>query len=180
MGIPYSSTRHSNRGFTLLELIVAMAVAAILLAIAIPSYRSVIQRNSMAATVNDLVGDLNFARSQAVTRGRQVYVCRSNGNNSCDGDGDWSDGWIIYAPDPGSESPNDDNVLRVHGAMTNQISIVGNNNITSRVFFDPNGFAMGSIGTFTATAHDSAQQTLVVIASTGRIRTETVQGSSGT
>ena len=45
---------------------------------------------------------------------------------------------------------------------------------------DPNGFAMGSIGTFTATAHDSAQQTLVVIASTGRIRTETVQGSSGT
>jgi type IV fimbrial biogenesis protein FimT len=180
MGIPYSSTRHSNRGFTLLELIVAMAVAAILLAIAIPSYRSVIQRNSMAATVNDLVGDLNFARSQAVTRGRQVYVCRSRGNNSCDGDGDWSDGWIVYAPDPGTSAPTPTNVLRVHSALTNQIRIVGNNNITSEVFFDPNGFAMGSIGTFTASAEDSVQQTRVVIASTGRIRTETVQEGGDT
>ncbi|MAS09307.1 GspH/FimT family pseudopilin [Salinisphaera sp.] len=162
----------ATRGFSLLELLVTIAVAAILLAVAIPSYRSVVQRNAMAATVNDLVGDLNYARSQAVTRGQRVFMCKSGGNSTCNADGDWSQGWLVYAPDPGTTTPTRANTLRVRGALEGQITISGNNNITSEVFFDPNGFAMGSIGTFTAQGESVTRRTEVVISSTGRIRTE--------
>ncbi|MES1930385.1 type-4 fimbrial pilin related signal peptide protein [Salinisphaera dokdonensis CL-ES53] len=177
---PHTVTNHQRaRGFTLLELLVTIAVAAILLAIAIPSYRSVVQRNAMAATVNDLVGDLNYARSQAVTRGQRVYVCKSSGNSACNAGGDWSQGWLVYVPDPDSTTPTRANTLRVRGALEGQITISGNNNVDSVAFFDPNGFAMGSIGTFTANADSTAQQTEIVISGTGRIRTEkTVETSS--
>ena len=175
-----SDIKRTANGFTLLELLVTIAVAAILLAIAIPSYRSVVQRNAMAATVNDLVGDLNYARSQAVTRGRRVYVCKSSGNASCAGGGDWSQGWIVYAPEPDNDTPKRDNILRVRSALEGQIVITGNNNVESRVFFDSNGFAMGSIGTLTATAESTTQNTEVVISSSGRVRTEKVTSERDT
>ena len=170
----------ATRGFSLLELLVTIAVAAILLAVAIPSYRSVVQRNAMAATVNDLVGDLNYARSQAVTRGRRVYVCKSSGNASCASDGDWSQGWIVYAPEPDDDTPERGNILRVRSALEGQVAITGNNNVESRVFFDANGFAMGSIGTLTAAAESTTQHTDVVISSSGRVRTEKVSSGRDT
>lgn len=160
-------------GFTLMELLVALAVAAILVTIAIPSYRSLVQRNTMTAAVNDLVGDLNFARNQAVTRGQRVYICKSSGNATCADTGDWSQGWLVYAPDPGTDTPTADNLLRVSPPIESQISIEGNNNIVSKAFFDANGFAMGSIGSLVAHGDGTNQETRIVVAGTGRIRTET-------
>ena len=167
-----ATNRQRVQGFTLLELLVTIAVAAILLAIAIPSYRSVVQRNAMAATVNDLVGALNYARSQSVTRGTPVFICKSEDQANCTEGGGWEQGWLIFAPLPGAAAePSRDNILRVRSPLEGQISISGNRNISSRVAFDANGFAMGSIGTFTATAQTSDEDTLVVLAGTGQITT---------
>ncbi|MES1925394.1 GspH/FimT family protein [Salinisphaera sp. T31B1] len=167
----------ASRGFTLLELLVALAVAAILLGIAIPSYRSMVQRNAMAASVNDLVGALNYARSQAVTRGRAVYVCPSVDQSSCSPNSGWGVGWIIYAPDPGSDTPTSVNRVRVRGALDADVRISFNGN-GNRVIFDANGFAILNAGTFIATAATSPQSTAVKLATTGRVATETTAAGS--
>lgn len=171
-------------GFTLLELLVTIAVAAILLGIAIPSYRGMVQRNAISAGVNDLVGDLNYARSQAVTRGQTVMVCQSADQLTCSKSAlGWTNGWIVFAPKPGSTTVTNDNRLRVKSALDAQIQIEANNLITETVGFDANGFARkadGSLsnGTFDITGDDTAGTTSVVISSSGRVRSEPGSGGS--
>ena len=62
------------RGFTLLELMVTVAVAAILATVAVPGFRDLIQNNRVTTQTNELVSALNFARTEAVKRGRNVAV----------------------------------------------------------------------------------------------------------
>lgn len=65
------------RGFTLIELIVTIAILAILLGLAAPSFRDLIENNRTATRTNDLVAALNFARSEAIKRGVDVSLCRT-------------------------------------------------------------------------------------------------------
>lgn len=161
-------TGRRTRGFTLLELLIAMAVAAILLAIATPSYRSVVQRNSIAANVNDLVGDVNYARSEAVTRGQDVYICSSTNQLDCNGGENWSSGWVVYAatdPSTSSPVPTADNRLRVRGRTTADFELAANGD---SLRFNSNGFAMAG-NTFTAKAGDVSRTTTISVAATGRV-----------
>ena len=80
-------------GFTLVELMVTLAVAAILMALAVPSFTSVINGNRLTSTANELVSSLQLARSEALRRNTQVRVCRSLNGTSCAGTGQW-DRWI--------------------------------------------------------------------------------------
>ena len=66
------------RGFTLLELMVAIAVLAILVTIGVPSFQTLIQNNRVVTQTNELVTALNFARTEAVKRGRPVQVTVTN------------------------------------------------------------------------------------------------------
>ena len=75
-----------NLGFTLVELMVALAVLVILIAIALPSFTNMIQSNRSAALANSIVTALNVARSEAVKRNALVNV------NS---GGDWTNGWVV-------------------------------------------------------------------------------------
>ena len=171
-----SSAPTSNRGFTLLELLVTIAVAAILLAIAIPSYLGMVQRNTIAANANDLVGDFNYARSEAVTRGQPVNVGASSNQTSCCG-GNWDEGWIIFAPAAGTTAPTNDNILRVHGRLDGTINVGFSRGTGTPVVFDANGFARTSNGTFTVTSNDTSDSTQIRIATSGRIERLEARGS---
>ncbi len=169
----------SSRGFTLLELLITLSIAAILLAVAIPSYQGIVQRNAVAAHANDLIGALNYARSEAVTRGAPVIVCQSADQLTCTTDEyGWSEGWIVYAPTPPSTQVTDDNRLRVKSALDGQVRISGNALIEHAIAFDARGFTRqvvnGSLatGTFTVTGGDAAPGTDIVISSSGRVRSE--------
>jgi type IV fimbrial biogenesis protein FimT len=68
----------SARGFTLLELMFTVALAAVMLGIAVPAFRSMTASNRMVTQANDLVGAVNYARSAAITRNSNMTLCRAS------------------------------------------------------------------------------------------------------
>lgn len=91
----FVTNRKTSTGFTLLELIVTVAVAAIIVSFGIPGFMSFIQNNRAATDTNDLVTGLNLARSEATRRSAVVTICSSSDGATCNGGTDWSTGWII-------------------------------------------------------------------------------------
>src|SRR5690348_14373151 len=80
---PDVTPHRSISGFTLIELMFAIVIIAVLMAIADPSYRYITNSNRMAAEVNGLLGDMQYARSEAIKRGQNVTVCESSDGSSC-------------------------------------------------------------------------------------------------
>lgn len=92
----------TSKGFTLIELMVTISVAAILAAVAIPSMGNFINQTRLSGNVNEFIAATMLARSEAIQRSGAVTMCRSTGaetgSSACDtGDGDWNSGWLIYA-----------------------------------------------------------------------------------
>jgi type IV fimbrial biogenesis protein FimT len=85
----HKAAKGSASGFTVVELMITVAVAAILLALALPSFRETIISSNVTETTNQLIGDLNLARSEAVRRGTLVAVISTSGTNS------WDGGWRV-------------------------------------------------------------------------------------
>ncbi len=83
-----------NQGFTLVELMITLVLAAILLSIGIPSYQSLIQNNRRVTAVNELVSGLHLARNEAFKRNRTVSVCPSADGMICGGS--WAAGWLVF------------------------------------------------------------------------------------
>jgi type IV fimbrial biogenesis protein FimT len=84
------------KGFTLIELMVTLAVAAIIMTVAVPSFNNLIRNNRLTVQNNELVSTLLVARSEAVKRSTTVTVCASSDQATCD-TSNWESGWIVFA-----------------------------------------------------------------------------------
>lgn len=91
---------HYSRAFTLIELMVTVAVLAIAISLAAPSFSNMLQDNRISALTNELQGTLQLARSEAVKRRGNVLVCRSNADqDDCANGTNWADGWLMISGD---------------------------------------------------------------------------------
>jgi type IV fimbrial biogenesis protein FimT len=94
-------------GFSLVELMVTITVAAILVTIALPGFRNVIHRNQVTAASNDVLASFAYARSEAIGRGQMVSMCPSSDGANCTPAGqDFAPGWMVYTYPAGSASAN--------------------------------------------------------------------------
>ncbi len=84
-------------GFTLVELMVTIAIAAILMMVAVPSYTDFIKRNTVESLQSRLSAAVVTARTEAASRNVTTTLCASNNGTSCTGATTWSGGWIVFA-----------------------------------------------------------------------------------
>ena len=82
------------RGFTLVELMVALSVLAVLMMMAVPSFRDAGLPSQLRSVANALVGATQLARSEAIKRNAVVTLCVSPDGAAC-GTGNWQQGWIV-------------------------------------------------------------------------------------
>ncbi|MCD9029785.1 Tfp pilus assembly protein FimT/FimU [Luteimonas sp. BDR2-5] len=93
-------------GFTLIELMIALAIAAITLTIGMPAFSAAIERNRVQTALHLVSADLAMARSTAVMRRDQVVVCPRTPDARCRDDMDWSFGWIVFTDSDGNRQPD--------------------------------------------------------------------------
>lgn len=105
----------------MIELMVVLAVAAILLMIGAPGFRSLIQNQKLTTTVNELFMAVNLARSEAIHRGARVDLVPA-------GDGtDWASGWLVFVDQNNDQRPDaGEQIILSHGPLPAGISITSN------------------------------------------------------
>lgn len=116
-------------GFTLIELVVTLAVAAIVITAAAPGFRALLQNNRAATQANELVSAFTLARSEAVKRAGRVSVCATADGANCSNSDDWSTGWMVFTDTSGTVGDKDgsDEILRVWAAPGGSPSITAAN-----------------------------------------------------
>jgi len=145
-------------GITLLELMFTVSIVAVLMAIAVPSYKYVTASNRIASEVNGLLGDMQYARAEAIKEGQWVTVCTSTNGTACAGTNAWNSGWIVFSdPNNNQTVPGGATPLRVQQTFTGTDTFNADNAAVA-VTFNREGFAVASpnpASPITITLHDS-------------------------
>jgi len=175
-------TRHpasaAQVGFTLLELMTAITVLAILLGIGVPAFTEMIASNRLTATTNQMITALNLARSESSKRGIPVTVCASNAaQNACDNDPTaWTAGWLVFTDDTGTAGTIDgtDELLQKFPAAPQGYTVVAADpNTMSHIRFlrsgAPDSALLSRTLKLTRPSCSGTKARQVIIANTGRI-----------
>jgi type IV fimbrial biogenesis protein FimT len=140
-----------NAGFSLPELLVVMAVAAVLLALAVPSFGAMADTVRLNALQSDLLAHLQLARSEAIKRAGRVALCKSADRRSCATAGGWEQGWIVFF-DANNDGVRDagETLIQSGDGSARGLLASGNQNVARYVSFDRNGEARTVTGAFQA------------------------------
>lgn len=182
-----------HTGFTLIELMITVAIVGILLLVGLPSLKSTMQGNQLVAATNELLSALHVARSEAIKLNSRVSICPTSGGGTLCAGSDWSKGWVVFVDGaaPAGDLVNTgepcsalgtDCLLRIHEAFSADLSISaidpGNNPISSFTFTSrglpktPTGGSQS--GNFSVCSVDSSGNVVdsraVVLSLSGRVR----------
>jgi len=169
--------RIAASGWTLIELMIALAVAAGLVATAVAGYQDWIASYRLANLAQQLASSMSLARSEAIKRGDRVNLCRAPDGRRCADTAGWESGWLVYV-DINRDGRVDgaEPVLRAEGAAPSGIRILANRPVEDYVSFTGLGNARllsGGLqmGTFTV-CRQGMHAFKVVLANSGRVRVE--------
>lgn len=168
------------RGFTLIELMVTISIAAVLLAVAVPSFVAYQRNSELTSVTNSLVAAIGAARGEAMKRGRDAYLVPANNGS------DWSAGWVVFVDVDRSQdfdAAKDITVLSQR-ALVSYMAATGSGSATGTtpyIMFDASGYSKTKAGGFEGRTLSIARNDVsgtalteqtrrVVIAATGRVR----------
>lgn len=167
-----------SAGVTLTELLVAISIAAVLLALAVPAFDSITTSSRLTSASNDLLASLYLARSEAIKRNGRAVVCKSADGESCTTAGYWDQGWIVFADaDNDAQRDSGETLLLSVPALNESLSMQGNANVARYVSYASVGASQLTSGAFQAgtitvcrvsAAGGDARE--IIISATGRPR----------
>lgn len=142
--------RAPNQGFTLVELMVTIAIVAILLAIALPSFEGSMRSNRVATANNELLASLALARTEAIRSTRPAGLCAANADGTaCVDATEWTDGWLVWAntnDDDNYQNGTDTLVRYVQARQGIELTVPASGaaapGLNTRILFDSRGRAM--------------------------------------
>lgn len=140
--------RKRQTGFTLLELMVVVGIAALLLGLGIPALSDFIRNSRLTAAANDLLVDLNLARNEAIKRSRPVTVCATSTPEALTPDCNGGRGWVVFEDDNGNGSfdVGADQRLAARDALPQSVFVRSRENVATAtpsltyVSYAPSGF----------------------------------------
>jgi type IV fimbrial biogenesis protein FimT len=133
-------------GFSMIELLITVAIAIILAVVAVPQYSSFIQTSKAVNEITNLYNDMQFARSEALKEGQTVSLCiSSNGTGCTTTTPNWDQGWIIYSnPTSAAAFVSGTSILlKAQPAFSTTDTITTTPAATTAVNFNRDGFAVG-------------------------------------
>lgn len=135
-----------SKGFTILELLMVMLIVGILAAVGTSSFKYVTTSNRISSEINGLLGDMQFARSQAIKTGTAVTVCPSADASTCTGNSTWSAGWIVFLDFNGNGSVDNgvDLVIRSQKSIAPDALVAASPNF-QYLTFNREGFGSNSL-----------------------------------
>ena len=118
------------RGFTLIEMMTAIFILAILVALAVPSFREASLSGKLTGFANDVVASTQLARSEAIKRNVTVTLCASSDGETCDDPDGWEVGWIVLADEGGANEA----VVQHRPALPPEFRMVQTGGVASVLF----------------------------------------------
>jgi type IV fimbrial biogenesis protein FimT len=130
----------TTRGFTAVELMITVALLAVMATLAAPALQTLLQNNRAAAIANDLVSTIRLARSEAVTRAQQVTLCPTVDGTACANSTNWATGWLVRNAAGAT--------VKAYPAITRTAAGTTLTGSRSTLVFEPTGFLSGAAFTF--------------------------------
>lgn len=148
-------TKNGTKGFSLIELMITIALLAILLAFAGPGFQELIERNKIRTITDEFYTAFNAARSESIKRNQPVTICASSTGATCDA-ANWDSGWLIFTDEDGNGDVNAGEVItQVGSALPSGYTLRAAAPYSSSITMNPDGAINGVNGAFRVCPHDA-------------------------